>query len=216
MARLAGVRENRGLLCVGALGAYGSVTTLQPDGDLGSILAAYGGVFVVGSLLWAMVADGFRPDRYDMVGVAACLVGVAVIMSPRVAASSTPSGGTTGAAPRRRTCGREARRACCQACRPARVACPCRSSRRPPSPPGRPRHAPQHANELLDRRRSPQPLRGPEHPARQPDRRGPVRERVPAVDQHLGDPRNRSRSASSGVPTSTSDTVASAPVKTRA
>jgi small multidrug resistance family-3 protein len=85
-----GVREHRGWLWVGAgviaLGAYGFVATLQPDANFGRILAAYGGVFVAGSLLWGMVADGFRPDRYDVVGALVCLVGVAVIMySPRSA-----------------------------------------------------------------------------------------------------------------------------------
>jgi hypothetical protein len=51
-----------------ALGAYGFVATLQPDANFGRILAAYGGVFVAGSVLWGMVADGFRPDRYDVIG----------------------------------------------------------------------------------------------------------------------------------------------------
>ena len=85
-----GVREHRGWLWIGsgvvALGAYGFVATLQPDAAFGRILAAYGGVFVAGSLLWGMVADGFRPDRYDVVGALICLVGVAVIMYvPRAA-----------------------------------------------------------------------------------------------------------------------------------
>ena len=48
------------------------------------MLAAYGGVFIVGSLLWGMVADGFRPDRWDVLGALTCLVGVAIIMyAPR-------------------------------------------------------------------------------------------------------------------------------------
>lgn len=85
-----GVRENRGLLWVGggviALGIYGFVATLQPDASFGRILAAYGGVFVAGSLVWGMVADGFKPDRWDLTGAAVCLVGVAVIMyAPRSA-----------------------------------------------------------------------------------------------------------------------------------
>jgi small multidrug resistance family-3 protein len=85
-----GVREHRGLLwiLVGvlALGAYGFVATLQPDAHFGRILAAYGGIFVVGSLVWGIVADGFRPDRFDIIGAAACLAGVAVIMyAPRAA-----------------------------------------------------------------------------------------------------------------------------------
>lgn len=79
-----GVREHRGWLWVGAgvvaLGLYGFAATLQPDADFGRILAAYGGVFVAGSLVWAMVADGFRPDRWDVSGALVCLVGVAVIM----------------------------------------------------------------------------------------------------------------------------------------
>ena len=86
-----GVRENKGLLWMGAgviaLGVYGFVATLQPNADFGRILAAYGGVFVAGSLAWGMVVDGFRPDRYDVVGALVCLVGVAVIMyAPRATA----------------------------------------------------------------------------------------------------------------------------------
>ena len=84
-----GVREHRGWIWIGAgivaLGIYGLVATLQPDANFGRILAAYGGVFVAGSLLWGMALDGFRPDRYDVLGALLCLVGVAVIMySPRV------------------------------------------------------------------------------------------------------------------------------------
>ena len=83
-----GVREHRGAAWMGAgvvaLGLYGFVATLQPDAHFGRILAAYGGVFVAGSLIWAMVADAYRPDRYDLIGAAVCLAGVAVIMyAPR-------------------------------------------------------------------------------------------------------------------------------------
>lgn len=83
-----GVREGRGRLWMGlgvvALGAYGFVATLQPDANFGRILAAYGGVFVAGSLLWGMAVDGFRPDRWDLAGAVLCLVGVGVIMyAPR-------------------------------------------------------------------------------------------------------------------------------------
>ncbi|MEZ0381982.1 MULTISPECIES: YnfA family protein [Mycobacteriaceae] len=83
-----GVREHRGLLWAGAgviaLGLYGFVATLQPDAHFGRILAAYGGVFVAGSLAWGMAFDGFRPDRADVLGALICLIGVAVIMyAPR-------------------------------------------------------------------------------------------------------------------------------------
>ena len=69
---------------IAALATYGFVATLQDDANFGRILAAYGGIFVVGSLPWGVVADGFRPDRYDILGAAVCLVGVGVIMfAPR-------------------------------------------------------------------------------------------------------------------------------------
>jgi small multidrug resistance family-3 protein len=85
-----GVREHRGWTWIGAgvlaLGAYGFVATLQPEAHFGRILAAYGGVFVAGSLLWGVVLDGFHPDRWDVLGALICLLGVAVIMyAPRQA-----------------------------------------------------------------------------------------------------------------------------------
>jgi small multidrug resistance family-3 protein len=82
------IKEGRGVLFAFAggvaLAGYGAVAALQPDANFGRVLAAYGGVFIVGSLLWGMVFDGFRPDRYDVVGAAICLVGVGVMMyAPR-------------------------------------------------------------------------------------------------------------------------------------
>jgi small multidrug resistance family-3 protein len=79
-----GVREHKGVLWVLggilALGAYGFVATFQPDPHFGRILAAYGGVFVAGSLLWGVLLDGFRPDRWDLAGALVCLAGVGLIM----------------------------------------------------------------------------------------------------------------------------------------
>ena len=83
-----GIREHRGWSWIGlgviALGLYAAVATLQPDANFGRVLAAYGGVFVAGSLAWAMALDRFQPDRWDVLGALICLVGVAVIMyAPR-------------------------------------------------------------------------------------------------------------------------------------
>ena len=83
-----GVREHRGAIWIGAgiiaLGAYGFVATLQPDPNFGRILAAYGGIFVAGSLAWGVIVDKFQPDRWDLTGAVICLFGVAVIMyAPR-------------------------------------------------------------------------------------------------------------------------------------
>jgi small multidrug resistance family-3 protein len=61
------------------LGLYGVAATFQPPGDFGRILAAYGGIFVAGSLIWGWVADG-RPDRFDIIGALICLAGTDVIM----------------------------------------------------------------------------------------------------------------------------------------
>lgn len=78
------MKEHRGwafaIAGAASLVAYGFIAAQQPDAEFGRVLAAYGGVFIGGSLLWGMVADGFRPDRYDLVGTLLCLVGVAVIM----------------------------------------------------------------------------------------------------------------------------------------
>ena len=83
-----GIKEDKGALLVTlgamALAIYGVLAALQPSHEFGRVLAAYGGVFIVGSLLWGVAFDGFHPDRSDMVGAAICLVGVAVIMyAPR-------------------------------------------------------------------------------------------------------------------------------------
>jgi small multidrug resistance family-3 protein len=83
-----GIKDGRGALWVVlgvlALGLYGAVAALQPSNEFGRVLAAYGGVFIVGSLAWGAAFDGFRPDRFDLAGAAICLVGVGVIMyAPR-------------------------------------------------------------------------------------------------------------------------------------
>lgn len=83
-----GLREGRGVLVAAAgvlaLGLYGIVATLQPENEFGRVLAAYGGVFIVGSIAWGVVFDSFRPDLYDLVGAAICLIGVGIVMyAPR-------------------------------------------------------------------------------------------------------------------------------------
>lgn len=76
-------------LIVGITGAiilvgYGVIPTLQRSSDFGRIYAAYGGVFVVASLLWGWGVDKVRPDRFDWAGAAVVLVGVAIIFfAPR-------------------------------------------------------------------------------------------------------------------------------------
>ena len=83
-----GIKEHKGVAFVAlgamALAAYGVLAAFQPSHEFGRVLAAYGGVFIAGSLLWGVVADGFRPDRWDVTGAIVALVGVGVIMyAPR-------------------------------------------------------------------------------------------------------------------------------------
>jgi small multidrug resistance family-3 protein len=63
---------------------YGVVPTFQPA-HFGRVYAAYGGVFIVLSILWGWQVDKISPDRFDLIGGALALAGVLVIMYwPRV------------------------------------------------------------------------------------------------------------------------------------
>ncbi len=68
-----------GLLGAATLVLYGIVPTYQ-TAHFGRVYAAYGGRFVVLSLLWGWGADRIAPDRYDLLGAALCLSGVSVMM----------------------------------------------------------------------------------------------------------------------------------------
>ena len=83
------LREGRAAW-LGALGGlvlflYGVLPTLQPrEAHFGRVYAAYGGVFIVLSLLWGWFVSGHRPDRFETAGAAVALAGVAIIMyAPR-------------------------------------------------------------------------------------------------------------------------------------
>jgi small multidrug resistance family-3 protein len=66
-----------GLLSL-ALFAY--LLTLVQSEFAGRTYAAYGGVYIAASLAWLWLVEGTRPDRWDVGGVALCLVGAAVIL----------------------------------------------------------------------------------------------------------------------------------------
>jgi small multidrug resistance family-3 protein len=77
------LREERpwplGLVGALVLIGYGVIPTLQDETHFGRVYAAYGGVFIGLSLLWAAVIDGFRPDRWDIAGSSIALVEVLLI-----------------------------------------------------------------------------------------------------------------------------------------
>lgn len=81
------LREGKsiGLAVLGAfvLVLYGIIPTLQPA-NFGRVYAAYGGVFIVLSLLWGWQVDRILPDKFDIMGGLVALAGVAIIMyAPR-------------------------------------------------------------------------------------------------------------------------------------
>jgi small multidrug resistance family-3 protein len=57
---------------------YGIIPTFQPS-NFGRVYAAYGGIFIVFSIIWGMLVDKKRPDRYEIIGSLIVLAG-AVIM----------------------------------------------------------------------------------------------------------------------------------------
>jgi small multidrug resistance family-3 protein len=58
---------------------YGTLNTIQVSG-FGRTYAAYGGVFIILSLLWAWYFDKAMPDKYDLLGAVVVLVGACIII----------------------------------------------------------------------------------------------------------------------------------------
>ena len=81
------LRENMSWM-IGALGGfvlflYGIIPTLQPS-HFGRVYAAYGGIFIISSILWGMIVDKKRPDRYEIIGSFVAVFGAIIIFySPR-------------------------------------------------------------------------------------------------------------------------------------
>lgn len=77
------LRESRpwiwGLVGATVLILYGIIPTFQAA-HFGRVYAAYGGFFIVLSLLWGWVLDGNKPDQMDLIGGAVSLLGVAMMM----------------------------------------------------------------------------------------------------------------------------------------
>ena len=69
-----------------SLGLFAFLLTLVETSAAGRAFAAYGGVYIAASLGWLWLAEGVRPDRWDLAGTALCLAGSAVILlGPRSA-----------------------------------------------------------------------------------------------------------------------------------
>jgi small multidrug resistance family-3 protein len=58
---------------------YGVVATWQ-TASFGRVYATYGGIFIVLALVWAWRIDGFKPDKYDIIGAVIALIGACIII----------------------------------------------------------------------------------------------------------------------------------------
>ena len=62
---------------------YAIVPTFQPS-YFHRIYAAYGGIFIVMSLLWGWISQEVSADLYDIIGASIALIGVIIIFyAPR-------------------------------------------------------------------------------------------------------------------------------------
>ncbi|RDJ22127.1 YnfA family protein [Bosea caraganae] len=64
-----------------SLALFAWLLTLIDSPAAGRAYAAYGGVYIVASLLWLWAVEGFRPDRWDIAGGIICLAGAAIIIA---------------------------------------------------------------------------------------------------------------------------------------
>lgn len=64
--------------------AFAWLLALVEANAAGRAYAAYGGIYIAASLVWLWLAEGVRPDRWDMLGAAVCLAGASIILlAPR-------------------------------------------------------------------------------------------------------------------------------------
>ena len=69
-----------------ALAVFALLLTRIDAAFAGRAYAASGGVYIAASLAWLALVEGVRPDRWDLIGAAVCLVGAAIILfGPRAA-----------------------------------------------------------------------------------------------------------------------------------
>ncbi|WP_185983941.1 YnfA family protein [Aureimonas mangrovi] len=69
-----------------ALALFAFLLTQVDAAHAGRAYAAYGGVYILASLMWLWLVERAMPDRFDLAGTALCLVGAAVILwAPRPA-----------------------------------------------------------------------------------------------------------------------------------
>ena len=63
-----------------SLALFAWLLTLVDVAHAGRAYAAYGGIYIAASLAWLWLAEGARPDRWDLAGAAVCVAGAAIIL----------------------------------------------------------------------------------------------------------------------------------------
>ncbi len=59
---------------------FAYLLTLVDTSQAGRAYAAYGGIYITSALVWLWLAEGVRPDRWDLGGAALCLLGASIIL----------------------------------------------------------------------------------------------------------------------------------------
>lgn len=81
------IRERKGVI-FGLVGGivlfiYGIIPTLQPS-NFGRVYAAYGGIFIISAIIWGILVDKKKPDRYEVIGSLTAILGAIIIFyTPR-------------------------------------------------------------------------------------------------------------------------------------
>jgi small multidrug resistance family-3 protein len=81
------IRERKGVV-FGVVGGivlfiYGIIPILQPS-NFGRVYAAYGGIFILSAIIWGILVDKKKPDRYEVIGSLTAIVGAIIIFyAPR-------------------------------------------------------------------------------------------------------------------------------------
>lgn len=69
-----------------ALALFAYLLALSPAEHAGRAYAVYGGIYIAATLIWLRLVEGQRPDHWDLIGGAICLIGAAIILwGPRPA-----------------------------------------------------------------------------------------------------------------------------------
>lgn len=63
-----------------ALIIFASVLTQVETSTAGRAYAAYGGIYILTSLIWLWLIEGVKPNQWDFIGVAVSLLGTMVIL----------------------------------------------------------------------------------------------------------------------------------------